>query len=137
MVSFILSSLCKIGSDFEMKNWPSVQCGQKIMYTFAVWPSTVKVQIIFWPHFCKLCYKLSSSLSLCSLFVWERADTKITLPHHPPTHRKLFKHLEVTYSQVWYIIRIVSLSPTHFHSDKIGLIRVTYDPLSVLGLINI
>ena len=28
-------------------------------------------------------------------------------------------------------------SPTDFLSEKIGLIRVTYDPLSVLGLINI
>ena len=43
----------------------------------------------------------------------------------------------VTYTQVWYIIGIVSSSPTDFHSEKIGLIRVTYDPLSVLGLINI
>ena len=43
----------------------------------------------------------------------------------------------VTYTQVWYIIGIVSSSPTHFHSEKIGLIRVTYDPLPVLGLINI
>ena len=34
-------------------------------------------------------------------------------------------------------IGIVSSSPTHFHSENIGLIRVTYDPLSVLGLINI
>ena len=43
----------------------------------------------------------------------------------------------VTYTQVWYIIGIVSSSPTDFHSEKIGLIRVTYDPLSILGLINI
>ena len=27
------------------------------------------------------------------------------------------------------LIGIISSSPTHFHSDKIGLIRVTYDPL--------
>ena len=36
--------------------------------------------------------------------------------------------LELTYTQVWYIIGIVSSSPTDFHSEKIGLIRVTYDP---------
>ena len=59
---------------------------------------------------------------LSSIFIY---DTIITFHHH---HRKLFKHLEMTYSQVWYIIRIVSSSPTHFHSEKIGLIRVTYDP---------
>ena len=34
--------------------------------------------------------------------------------------------LYVTYTQVWYIIGIVSLSPTYFHSERIGLIRVTY-----------
>ena len=34
----------------------------------------------------------------------------------------------VTYNQVWYIIGIVSSSPTDFHSEKIGLIRVTNDP---------
>ena len=49
----------------------------------------------------------------------------------------LLRTLELTYPQVWYIIGIVSSSPTDFHSEKIGLIRVTYDPLSVLGLINI
>ena len=37
----------------------------------------------------------------------------------------------MTYSQVWYIIGIVRSSLTHFHWEKIGLIRVTYDPLSV------
>ena len=43
----------------------------------------------------------------------------------------------VTYTQVRYIIGIVSLSHTDFYSEKIGLIKVTYDPLSVLGLLNI
>ena len=42
----------------------------------------------------------------------------------------------MTYTQVWYIIWIIISSPTDFHSEKIGLIRVTYDPLSVLELIN-
>ena len=32
---------------------------------------------------------------------------------------------------------IVSSSTTDFHSEKIGLIRVTYDPLSVLWLNNL
>ena len=44
------------------------------------------------------CQGLSISQSLnLSLSLRDRADTIITLPHH---HRKLFKHLEVTYSQV-------------------------------------
>ena len=34
----------------------------------------------------------------------------------------------VTYTQVRYIIGIVILSHTDFYSEKIGLIRVTYDP---------
>ena len=79
-------------------------------------------------------YQLSSSISLSTLSLSltlkerERADTLINLPHH----HKLFKHLEVTYSQVWYIIGIVSSSPTYFHSEKIGLIRVNYDtPVSI------
>ena len=38
-------------------------------------------------------------------------------------------------AQVWYIVGIVSSSPTHFHSEKIGLIGVTIDPQSVLALI--
>ena len=74
------------------------------------------------------CQALSISQSLnlsLSLRDRDRADTIITFHHH---HRKLFKHLKVTYSQVWYIIGIVRSSPTHFHSEKIGLIRVTYDP---------
>ena len=45
--------------------------------------------------------KLSSSLSLFTLFLWERADTIITLYHTTPQET--------------------------FHSEKIGLIRVTYD----------
>ena len=81
-------------------------------------------------HFCQAYLSL---LSL-SLRERERADYNHSVPHHPPTHRKLFKHLEVTYSQVWYIIGIVSSSPFDFHSEKIGLIRVTMTPLSVLGL---
>ena len=38
----------------------------------------------------------------------------------------------MTYTQVLYAIQIVSSSPTHFHSEIIGLIRVTYDlPVSI------
>ena len=72
---------------------------------------------------------MSSSISLfsLSLSLRERVDTIITQPHNHHHHRKLFKHLEMTYTQVWYIIGIVSSSPTDFHSEKIGLIRVTYD----------
>ena len=69
------------------------------------------------------CQALSISQSInLSLSLRDRADTIITF--HPSTHhhhhRKLIKHLEVTYSQVWYIIGIVSSSPAHFHSEKLG-----------------
>ena len=63
------------------------------------------------------------------------ADTIITQYHniHPPTTNFL-STLEVTYSQVWYIIRIISSSPTHFHSEIIELIWVTNDlPSQYLG----
>ena len=75
----------------------------------------------------KLSLSISQWLNLY-LTLRDRADTIITLPPHHHHHRKLFKHLEMTYTQVWYIIGIVSSSPTDFHSEKIGLIRVTYDP---------
>ena len=56
---------------------------------------------------------------------YKRADTLLTF-HHPPNENFL-SALEVTYTQVWYMIGIVSSSTTHYHSDRIGLIRVTYD----------
>ena len=72
----------------------------------------------------------SSSISLfsLSLSLRERESWHYnhSVPHHPPTENFL-RTLELTYTQVWYIIGIVSSSPTHFHSEKIGLIRVTYD----------
>ena len=38
----------------------------------------------------------------------------------------------VTYTQVWSIIWIDSSCPTDFHSEKIGLIKVTYGlPVSI------
>ena len=66
---------------------------------------------------------LSSSLNpTIFLYLWEiELFSLCTTPHH----RKLFKHLDVTYSQVWYIIGIVS---SIISTQKIGLIRVTYDP---------
>ena len=60
---------------------------------------------------------------------------KLHFYHFPPTTNFL-SALEMTDTQVWYILGIVSSSPTVLHSEKIGLIMVTYDPLSVLGLIN-
>ena len=45
----------------------------------------------------------------------DRADTIITLYHTTPPSTE-------------NIIGIVSSSPNHFHSENIGLIRVTYDP---------
>ena len=76
------------------------------------------------------------SLSLYSLSLRESWHYNHSVPHHPPTANFL-RTLELTYTQVWYIIGIVSSSPTQFHSEKIGLFWVTYDPLSVIGLINI
>ena len=80
--------------------------------------------------FCVCCQALSISQSLnlsLSLRDRDRADTIITF-HHTTPHHTTNISLKVTYTQVWYIIGIVSSSPTHFHSEKIGLIRVTYDP---------
>ena len=76
-------------------------------------------------------FKLSSSVSrslflFISILISERESWHYNHSTTPSTHhRKLFKHLEVTYSQVWFIIGIVSSSSTHFHSEKVGLIRVT------------
>ena len=94
----------------------------------------------FLPTLTNICQALSISQSLnLSLSLRDRDSwhyNHSATPHHT-IHWKLFKHLEVTYGQVWYIIGIISSSPADFHSEKIGLIRVIYDPLSVLGLINI
>ena len=61
--------------------------------------------------------KLSQSLNLSlSLRDRDRADTIITF--HPPPTENFLSALEVTYTQVWYIIGIVGSSPTHFHSEK-------------------
>ena len=85
----------------------------------------------FLPTLTNICQALSISQSLnLSLSLRDRDSwhyNHSATPHHT-IHWKLFKHLEMTYTQVWYIIGIVSSSPTHFHSEKIGLIRVTYDP---------
>ena len=51
------------------------------------------------------------------------ADTIINSCHH---HRKLFRGLEMSYIQVWYTIGTVSWSPTQFHTEIIGLIRVNF-----------
>ena len=72
-----------------------------------------------------ICLSLNLSLSLRDR---DRADTIITLYHHTTTTRNFLSTLELTYTQVWYIIAIVSSSPYDFHSEKIGLIRVAYDP---------
>ena len=42
--------------------------------------------------------------------------------HFPPTPPSV---LEVTYTQVCFIIKVVSSSPIDFYSEKIGFIRVT------------
>ena len=66
------------------------------------------------------------SLFLYSLSLRESWHHNHSVPTHQTTTNFL-RTLELTYTQVWYIIGIVSSSPTHFHSEKIGLIRVTYD----------
>ena len=53
----------------------------------------------------------------------DRADTKITF-HHPPTTNFL-RTLELTYTQVWYIIGIFSSSPSDFCTKNIDLCVVT------------
>ena len=42
----------------------------------------------------------------------------------------------VTYTQLWYIIGIVSSCPTHFHSERIGLLRDAFKikKVYILGL---
>ena len=84
--------------------------------------------LLVWILSSSLYLPISQSLNISlSLRDRDRADTIITLYHHTTT-RNFLSTLELTYTQVWYIIGIVSSSPTHFHSEKIGLIRVTYDP---------
>ena len=73
----------------------------------------IKGHFLTYPVIVKLSQSLNLSLSLRDR---DRADTIITF--HPPTHQKLFKHLEMTYIPVWYIIVIVSSRPTHIHSKK-------------------
>ena len=116
---------------------------KKIMEKFHIgsWPHPPpllwkKNYFFFWNQtiFVKLSLTLNLSLSLRDR---DRADTIVTLPHHPPSTTNFLSAFWVTYTQVWYIIGIVSSSPTDFHSEKIGLIRVNYEPLSVLGFINI
>ena len=60
------------------------------------------------------CQGLSISQSLnLSLSLRDRADTIITLPHYTTT-----KNFLSTCTQIWYIIRIISSSPTDFHSKN-------------------
>ena len=73
-------------------------------------------------------YLLLSSLYLTlsiSLYLRDRdrADTVITF-HHPPPTRNFLRTLELTCTQVWYIIRIVSSSPSYFCTENKGLIGV-------------
>ena len=77
----------------------------------------------YWQHInFTICQSLNLSLPLRDR---DRADTIITL-YHTTTTTNFLRTLELTYTQVWYIIGIISSSLTHFHSEKIGLIRVTY-----------
>ena len=54
-------------------------------------------------------YSVFVKLSLC---LRERADTLTIL--QPPHHSKLLRTLELSYTEVWYIIGIVSPSPTEY-----------------------
>ena len=72
---------------------------------------------------------LSLYLSLnhsISLYLWEieiELTPIITLPHQ--TTSNFLRTLELTYSQVWYIIGIVSSRLSYFCTENIGLIGVT------------
>ena len=78
---------------------------------------------------------LSLNLSL-SLRDRDRADTVITFqPHHPHHTTENLLRVDLYSSVIHHWNR--QLKPYSFPLKKIGLIRVTYDPLSVLGLINI
>ena len=118
-----------VGSWFDVRQ--NVQGDQKRTY---------KGCVIFNPKNIVKLFSLSLTLSL-SLFLFLFLSLSLSLrereswhynhfPHHTihPATRNFLRTLEVTYTQVWYIIGIVSSSPTDFHSEKIGLIRVTYDP---------
>ena len=107
-----------------------------------------------WTDYLLYCFVLSSSMFpvhfvlfqseynvffilVSDLFLWVKQGTKtdIIINLSPTAHHKHLRTLEVTYTQVWYIIGIISSIPTNFHSETIGLIWVTIDPLSELGLI--
>merc|ERR1711973_999143 len=49
---------------------------------------------------------------------------RVSNPSPPLFHQRAEPH---RFYQLRWPLRIVSSSPTHFHSEKIGLIRVTYD----------
>ena len=73
------------------------------------------------PLYLSISQSINFSLSLRDR---DRADTKITF-HHPLTTENFLRTLEMTYPQVWYIIGIVSSSPSYFCTENIGLIGVT------------
>ena len=95
-----------IGSIFIFK------CLRGVLYSSMIhhWNCQLKPYfsiLVLWHWFCPDLKKLPILFSsLCVLYSFLSA-------------------LEVTYIQVWYIIGIVSSSPTDFQLAKIGLIRVT------------
>ena len=68
------------------------------------------------------CLQFALKLYHSPLFIWQSGHYN-PFPHHNTGN---FLSTWVTYTQLWYIIEIVSSSSTHFHSERIGLIRATH-----------
>ena len=80
--------------------------------TFTFWLQCVLMVLIqFTLHW------ISGISVVCNLYC--QADTIITC--HPPTENFL-RTLQLTYTHVWYIIGIISSSPSFFYTENIGLI---------------
>ena len=83
--------------------------------TFSFWLQCVLMVLIqFTLHW------ISRISVVCNLYC--QADTKITC--HPPSENFL-RTLQLTYTHVWYIIGMISSSPSFFYTENIGLIEVT------------
>ena len=90
----------------------AMQCNSPPMYSYC--------QALPISLYLSISNKLNISLSLRDR---DTADTTITLPHHQTT-KNFLSTWELTYTQVWYIIGIVSSSPSYFCTENIGLIGV-------------
>ena len=76
--------------------------------TFSFWLQCVLMVLIQFTLHC-----ISGISVVCNLYC--QADTIITC--HPPTENFL-RTLQLTYTHVWYIIGIISSSPSYFCTEK-------------------